>query len=183
MLFLFLNLFLIVSIISLLLVLSMIWPPDSPWAPWWTTKPEIARRMCQLAKVNSKSIVYDLGCGTGTALIVACQEFKAVGVGIEIDPLRFLNAKINVARSGLQDRINLLRNNFFQVALSPATVLFIYLVPKALARLTPKFLREIKPGTIFVSFVYPMPQELFNQRLRLVRHDKTARIFVYQMLS
>lgn len=181
MLFLIFNLVILLVVIPFLLViLSMLWPPDSPWSPWWTTKPEIARKMCQLAGVNSKSLIYDLGCGTGTALVVAAREFGATGVGIEIDPLRFLNAKWNFWRFKVNKKIKLIRANFFSVSLAPSTVLFIYLIPKALKALTPKFLQELKSGTILISYVYPMPIELFKGKLKLVKEDKQNKILVYK---
>lgn len=84
------NIFLLIIIGFLFLLLSMFWPPDSPWAPWWRTNKKTARAMCRLAKIDKEDIVYDLGSGTGTALGVAAKEFGASGVGIEIDPLRFI---------------------------------------------------------------------------------------------
>jgi len=159
----------------------MLWPPDSPWAPFWRTKPLIARRMCELARVNSKTIVYDLGCGTGTAIVIAAKEFKAPCVGIEIDPLRFAISWINVKRNAVDNRISLVRDNFFNIDLSDADVFFIYLIPNALKRLTPKFLKEVKKGAVFVSYVYEMPVELFKGRLKLIKHDKRNRIYMYKM--
>src|SRR5260370_15178107 len=73
--FLLVNGILLFLILILLFLLSGIWPPDSPWAPWWQMPPEIIRRMCKLAKVNKKSVIYDLGSGTGRALIIAAKEF------------------------------------------------------------------------------------------------------------
>lgn len=160
----------------------MIWPPDSPWAPFWATSAPIARVMCTLAKINDKTIVYDLGCGTGTAICIAASEFNATCVGIEIDPLRFLNAWINVHwRWHVANKVKLIRANFFKISFSEADVFFIYLIPNALQRLTPKFRKEIKPGTLFVSYVYEFPTELFHGKLQLIKHDEVHRIFVYQL--
>jgi predicted RNA methylase len=181
-LFLLFNLFIFIFIILLLLLISMVWPPDSPWAPWWTTKPETARAMCRLAKVSEKTIVYDLGCGTGNTICIAAKEFNAPCAGIEIDPLRFVNAWFNVHfRFKVADKVTLVRDNFFKINLSGADVFFIYLIPNALKRLAGKFNKEIKPGAIFVSYVYEMPVDMFNGRLQLIEHDKRHRLFVYKM--
>ncbi|MGH7245420.1 MAG: 50S ribosomal protein L11 methyltransferase [Candidatus Levyibacteriota bacterium] len=181
--FILFNLFLVAIILFLFLLLSMVWPPDSPWSPWWTTSEAIAEKMCKLAKVTEKDIIYDLGCGTGTALIVAAKEYGATGVGIEIDPIRFLCAKFNVKESHTSKKITLIKDNFNTISLIPATVLFIYLVPNALKRLAPKFLKEIRPGTRFISYKYAMPIELFKQKLQLIKHDTKDEIFIYKMLS
>ncbi len=184
MLFLLVNALLLVAIFLLLLLISMVWPPDSPWAPFWTTKPDIARAMCKLASVNEKTVIYDLGCGTGNTICIAAKEFHAPAVGIEIDPLRFLNAWFNIKfRFKVDERVALVRDNFFNIPFGKADVFFIYLIPNALKRLTPKFLKEVKTGALFVSYVYPFPQELFHNRLQLIRHDTKNKIYLYKMLA
>lgn len=170
------NAVLLTIIFFLLLLLSMFWPPDSPWAPWWRTNKEVARAMCRLAKIGKKDVIYDLGSGTGTALIVAAKEFGAKGVGIEIDPLRYLVSSLLLHSSKLSHKIKIIRKNFFDVNLSDATVIFAYLVPKALERLKPKLLKELKQGTLLVSFRYKID-------LPLVAYDKTNDVYLYKINS
>jgi hypothetical protein len=175
-------LFWIISIGSLLMVgfllllLSMFWPPDSPWAPWWRTNKTVARAMCRLANINDKDIIYDLGCGDGTALSISAGEFGASGVGIEIDPLRFLFSKIRFAINGLGKKVKIIKNNFNNVDISKATVVFVYLVPRALERLKPKLLKELKKGTLLVSFRYKIS-------LPLISYDKINNIYLYKITN
>ena len=181
--FIFTEVFILLIIIGLLFVLSGVWPPDSPWAPWWQMPDAVIVQMCNIAHISSKDTIYDLGCGTGKALIYASKVYHAKGVGIEIDPIRFALAVWNVKRFHQEKEITLLKKNFFNVTLSSATIIFVYLVPAALKRLTPKFLDELKPGTKFLSYVYEMPQDLFKGRLQLVKHDKNKRIYYYKLLA
>lgn len=150
------NIFVLTFLLLLLFILSAVWPPDSPWAPWWNVKRKTAKAICRLAGVTKKDTVYDLGSGDGTALIVAAQEFGARGIGVEIDPLRAFLSKMKIKRAGLSKQINIHRKNFFQHDISSATVVFVYLVPKALQRLLPKLQKELKPGTRIVSFRYEL---------------------------
>lgn len=168
-------------VIGLLLLLSGVWPPDSPWAPWWQMPDEVIKKMCKIAKISSRDTIYDLGCGTGKALIYAAKMYKTKGVGIEIDPIRFFLAKWNIRRFHQEKQILLYKKNFFSVDISQATVIFVYLVPNALKRLTPKFLKELKPGTKFLSYIYPMPEAIFKGRLKLVTYDKENKIYYYQL--
>lgn len=161
-------------VIILLLILSMVWPPDSPWAPWWRTSDEKIRKALELAKVTKKDVVYDLGCGDGRVLIIAAREFGAKGVGIEIDPLRFFIAKILVKINKVGDKVKIIRGNFFEQDLSEASVVFFYLVPKALERLKPKFLKELRPGTRVVTIKYEI-------NLLKVREDRKNKIFLYKI--
>jgi predicted RNA methylase len=151
----------------------MIWPPDSPWSPWWRTSGKIARIMCKLAKINNKDIIYDLGSGDGEALRAAAR-LGARGVGVEIDPLRVLVSKVWIKLSGNSENIEIRRSNFFDVDLSDATVIFAYLVPKTLARLKPKFLKELKPGTRIVTFVYKID-------LPLIAKDEKNEVYVFKI--
>lgn len=152
----------------------MFWPPDSPWAPWWRTNKKVARAICRLAKISKQDVIYDLGSGTGTALIVASREFGAKGVGIEIDPLRFFVSNMLLRSNGVSDRVKILKKNFYDVDISSATVVFVYLVPRVLEKLKPKLLRELKPGTLILSYRYKIS-------LPLKRHDKENDIYLYKI--
>ena len=152
----------------------MLWPPDSPWSPWWRTTPRLARIECKLAKVKKGDIIYDLGSGEGTALIIAAKEFGATGVGVEIDPFRSLQSRLAVRFAGLAGKIKIRNENFFAVDISEATVIFMYLIPKTLIKLRTKFLKELKPGTRIVTFVYKMD-------LPLIASDEKAELFVYEI--
>ncbi len=165
---------LIFTIVLLLFLLSMIWPPDSPWSPWWRTSQRIALLQCELAKVKKDDVIYDLGSGEGTALIIAARTKGARGVGVEIDPLRMFVSKVLIKLNGVSHKIKIVRKNFFDVDVSDATVIYAYLIPKTLARLKSKFLKELKPGTRVVTFVYKID-------LPLVTEDIENEIYVYQI--
>lgn len=165
---------LLILIIILLFLLSMLWPPDSPWSPWWRTTPDRARIECKLAKVKKGDIIYDLGSGEGTALIIAAKEYGARGVGIEIDPFRAFCSKVAVKMAGVADKIEIRRNNFWNQDISEASVIFMYLIPKTLVKLRPRFLKELKPGTRVVTFVYQM-------NLPLIAQDEKAELYCYEI--
>lgn len=160
------SLVVLVTLVLLFFLLSMIWPPDSPWSPWWRTNARRARLICKLAKITEKDIVYDLGSGDGTLLLIAAKEFGAKAVGVEIDPLRVWISKILILFAGQRKKVKIVRKNFFDAEIKDATVVFMYLIPKALARLKPKLLKELKPGTRIVTFVYKIDLPIVDQDLR-----------------
>lgn len=166
------NLFLLIIIIFLLFVLSMVWPPDSPWAPWWRTNSKTARAMCKLAKIKKGEMIYDLGSGDGTALVIAAKEFNAKGVGIEIDAFRYFISKINFKLNKQDKNLIAKRKNFFDEDLKNADIVFIYLVPTTLKKLLPKLKKELRKGTRIVSYVYKMD-------LPLTSEDKKNKIRLY----
>ena len=164
-----------VIILFLLGLLSWIWPPDSPWSFWWTTSKEKSRKMCRLVKLSKKDIFYELGSGEGTTVLIAAKEFGSQCIGIEIDPVRYIISRIRILFSNAKNKITVIRKNFFDVDLSRATVVYAYLVPKALLRLKPKFLKELKPGTRIISYRYPITY------LPKIAEDKKEEIYVYEV--
>lgn len=172
-LFLLSQLFILLIIVGLFVLLSFVWPPDSPWSPWWKTSVVLSRIVCQVGKVTKNDTLFELGSGNGTTLMVAAKEFGAKGVGVEIDPLRYWYSRYVIWRCGLSANVVLHRKNFFAVDISEATIVYVYLVPKALKKLKNKFLEELAPGTKIVSLKYTIPY------LEEISLDKEHDLHVY----
>ncbi len=164
----------LITLVLLFFLLSMVWPPDSPWSPWWRTNSKRSKLICKLAKVTDKDIVYDLGSGDGTLLITAAKEFGARAVGVEIDPFRVWYSRLACLLTGQSKKVKIMRKNFFAADIRDATVIFMYLIPKALARLRPKLLAELKPGTRVITFVYKID-------LPVIREDLKNEIYLYEI--
>lgn len=156
----------------LLLLLSMIWPPDSPWSPWWRTNKKTAIAACKLAGIKPKDNVFELGSGDAEFLIVASRDFGAKTIGIEIDPLRVFISRLIIKFRGLSGKIKIIKKNFFDVDISEADVVFVYLVPKALERLKQKLVKELKSGTRIISYRYEF-------KVTFKKQDKKHELYLY----
>jgi len=117
----------------------------------------VVRRMLKLAQVKPGEIVYDLGCGDGRIVITAAREFGAYGVGIEIRRDLALKAMRAVEEAGLADRVKIINANLFDVDISDADVVTLYLTTSANLKVKPKLERELKPGARVVSHEYEIP--------------------------
>ena len=162
-------------IIYLFYLLSWFWPPDSPWAPWWKTEAKVARAIQKLAKISKNDLVYELGSGDGESLITFAKEFQIPSVGIEVDPLRVVLSKFHIWRKRLGNMIRIVKKDFFKVDISEATVVYVYLVPRALEKLRPKFEKELKPGTRVISYRYEIPY------LSKIGENKEHKLFLYEI--
>ena len=171
------QIIIIFIVLILFILLSMLWPPDSPWSPWWKTKKNTARAAIKLAKITRSDIVYELGSGDSEAVICFAKESGARCVGVEIDPLRHFQSRLRVWKNKLSRKIILKKNNFFDISLSDATVVYVYLVPKALNRLKEKFYKELKPGTRIVSYRYGI------EFLHEVAKDVKNEMYLYEIPS
>lgn len=125
--------------------------PDIHFVP---TPIPVVERMLELARVGKDDVVYDLGSGDGRIPIVAAQRYGARGVGIEINPVWVRDARVAAERLGVTDRVSFRNEDLFLTDLREATVVTLYLFPTVNAKLQPKLLRELKPGTRVVSHEY-----------------------------
>ncbi len=145
------------SLLAVTLLLPWIAVPtpnlDVPYEP---TPIHVAHAMLTLAKVGPHDVVYDLGSGDGRIVITAAQQFGARGVGIDIDPARIEEARVNARKAGVEDKVQFIEGDMFQADLRPATVVTLFLHPGPNLKLRPKLLAELKPGSRVVSYVWDM---------------------------
>ena len=127
--------------------------PDVPYVP---TTDKAVQAMLKLANVQRNDVVYDLGCGDGRIVITAAKDFGARGVGIDIDPERIKEAKENAHKAGVEDRVRFEEGDLFQADIRDASVVTLFLLTTVNAKLRPKLLADLKPGTRVVSNTFDM---------------------------
>ena len=127
--------------------------PDVPFVP---TTDEAVQAMLKLGEVKSSDVVYDLGCGDGRIVIAAAKDFGAHAVGVDIDPQRISEAKENAHRAGVEDRVEFKEGDLFEADIHDATVVTLFLLTSVNAKLRPKLLQDLKPGTRVVSNTFDM---------------------------
>ena len=129
--------------------------------------------MLRLADIQPDDLIYDLGCGDGRLIVTAATQYKARGVGIEVDPLRYLYCQLVITILGIRDQVTVVYGNFFRQDLSDADVVVCYLLPDTNKKLEKKLLRELRPGTRVVSYTF-----LFEQ-VKMDKKDGKARLYIF----
>ncbi|RLI37686.1 hypothetical protein DRO55_00810 [Candidatus Bathyarchaeota archaeon] len=114
----------------------------------------VIRRLLTLAELKPGEILYDLGSGDGRTVIMAAQEFGAIGVGIELREDLVKQSLKKIAQLKLEDRVKIIHANIFDVDLSPADVVYMYLTTSANEKVRPKLEAELKKGARVVSHDY-----------------------------
>jgi hypothetical protein len=128
--------------------------PDVHFVP---TEMGTVHTMLKVAKVGKNDIVYDLGCGDGRIVITAVKEYGARrGVCVDIDPERIKESRLKADSAGVTKRISFREADLFEMDLSEATVVTLYLLPALNERLRPKLFRELRPGTRVTSNSFDM---------------------------
>jgi predicted RNA methylase len=110
--------------------------------------------MLTLAQLKPGEVFFDLGAGDGRAVIMAAKEFGARAVGVELREDLAKRALSSVYEEGLQDRVTIVNGDMFNVDLSSADVVFLYLTTSANEKIKPKLEVELRPGARVVSHDY-----------------------------
>lgn len=149
----------------------------APWVP--TRKKDVARGL-NITELSKKDRIADLGCGDARILTEAAKKYRLEAHGYEISVLNFLwswlNALITNFRLGGKF-VHIHWKNFFQEDLSKNTVIFSYLTPNAMKKLSIQFRRQLAPGTRIVSFGFVLPG--FTPK-KIDRQKKQITIYLYQ---
>jgi SAM-dependent methyltransferase len=123
---------------------------DTPDAPFVPTPPAVVEEMLDLASVTASDVVYDLGSGDGRIVFAAAKR-GAHAVGVEIDAKLVQDSRDRGFAQGVGDRVSFVWLDVLKSDLRPATVVTLYLFPELNAKLAPKFIAELRPGTRIVS--------------------------------
>jgi cyclopropane fatty-acyl-phospholipid synthase-like methyltransferase len=126
-------------------------------APFVQTPLEVAKKMLDLSHVKQGEVLYDLGCGDGRLIILAAKDLGAKSTGIELREDLVERARTEIKRLNLEDKVRVIQGNFFDVNISDADVITLYLTSSANERLRPKLEAELKPGTRIVSHDFKVP--------------------------
>jgi predicted RNA methylase len=140
--------------------------------------------MLVLAQLRAGEVFFDLGAGDGRTVIMAAKDFGARAVGVELREDLVKKALSTIYDNSLQDRVTIVNGDMFNVDLTSADVVFLYLTTSANEKVKPKLEAELKPGVRVVSHDYeivgwkPLKVENFceNQTLGYPSHT----IYLYK---
>jgi SAM-dependent methyltransferase len=126
--------------------------PDIVYVP---TPQEVVNVMLGLADVQETDLLYDLGCGDGRIVVTAAEKYGCKALGVDIDPERVRESRANVKAANLEELVTIEQKDIFELDLSEADVVTLYLLAELNVRLIPQ-LEKMKPGSRVVSHAFPM---------------------------
>ncbi len=127
--------------------------PDILFVP---TPHDVVDRMLDLACVKEGDVVYDLGCGDGRIVVAAAKKYGCRCVGFDIDSGRIEESERNVKNSGVESLVEIKKRDLFKANLHQASVVVLYLSPKANIMLLPQ-LERLAPNSRIVSHQFNIP--------------------------
>ena len=115
---------------------------DVMWVP---SADALVDKMLEIADVSARDTVMDLGSGDGRTVIAAAR-LGARAIGVEYDSELVTLSRDNAVAASVADRVTFMTADLFQVDLSPATVITMFLLPDLNLKLRSRLLK-LRPGT------------------------------------
>jgi hypothetical protein len=120
---------------------------------------EVARRLPDRTGIR----IIDLGCGWGGLLKgLAVERIGMRLYGVEMAPLNWL-----VSRLRLTGRADIRLGSLWQENLADYDVVYAYLSPAPMARLWGKVQQEMRPGSLFISNSFAVPDVAPDEEVEL----------------
>lgn len=121
-------------------------------AVWVPVRSADLRRIIKHLQLSERSIVYEFGSGDGRFLRLVNRS-GARAVGYDINPVMVGIARLLSYRSTVTLKVA----DAWSRSFTPATIVFVFLMPEHMERLSKKMKHELRPGTILVSYMFPVP--------------------------
>lgn len=118
-------------------------------APLVLTEQKYIEQILKAAKLTNKDFLIDLGSGDGRVLSAASKQYGVTGFGVEINPFLVLYSNLLARLNGAN--IYFKRGDLSKTNLDKATVIYLFLYPKIIKKLSPKLKNKIAEGTIIIS--------------------------------
>ena len=123
-------------------------------------------------------LIVDLGCGDGRVLRRARKCYDVKAIGYEVNFMAYLKAKMLCI--GIKNVI-IERKNFWAADLSDANIVFCYLYPDVMQKLSQKLKADLKAGTTIVSCNFGVPGFKLHRVLQPAGALHNDPLYVYRV--
>jgi SAM-dependent methyltransferase len=130
-------------------------PAREPDVIFQATPQDVVEKMLEIAEIKPGDLVYDLGSGDGRIPITAAKKYGVRAYGWDIDPKLVRESREHAAREGVKNLATFAVVDIFELDLSGADVVALYLLPDLNTKLIPR-LEKLKPGSRIVSHEFAM---------------------------
>lgn len=124
--------------------------------PYVPTSTKDIERVLDYAKLKKGMQFVDLGSGDGKVVIKAVQKYMVVGTGIELNPLLVWSSRIWAKILKLEGAV-FLRQDMFSFPLDNVHVVYLFLMPRMMEKMSAKIKKECGKGTLIISRGFEIP--------------------------
>jgi len=130
---------------------------DLKGSPYVPTKSRDIERILKMANIKKGCYFYELGCGDGRVTRLAVTKFGVKGFGVDVNPILIWFANL-VSRFKKLKHISFKTENIFDTAIKDANVVYLFLMPKLIDKMSDKLMKELKKKTIIISHGFKIPK-------------------------
>jgi hypothetical protein len=147
-------------------------------APFVPSPIDVVREMLELAKLQPGEVLFDLGCGDGRIVLMAAKEFGSKAIGVDLNAGLVVEAKLSAEKLGLKNA-SFIDGNMFDVDLSSADVVTMYLMTRANEKLRPKLESELKRGARVVTHDFPISSWSIDRQVEFNVECRKHTLYMY----
>jgi hypothetical protein len=135
--------------------LALFWTTFRSQVPFFPSRPDVWKKVAQLLPASSLRIV-DIGSGLGDlSMHLSAHRADCCIEGIEIAPLPWMLSSLRARLRRSTATFTL--GDYHALDFADYDVVFAYLSPAAMSELWQKVQREMRPGTMLISFEFVIP--------------------------
>lgn len=146
--------------------------------PFVPTTGRSVRRIFDTVKLKKSDVFFDLGCGDARLVYFVAKKYGIRAIGVERNPL--LNFYSNMRKRLFKiPHVEFLRKNLFDVSLTEATVIYLFLFPEVVTKLKSKFLTECRKNTLIISHGFKI--EGWDKKIFHTRKERPFNTYYYRI--
>mgnify|MGYP001575823378 FL=1 len=146
-------------------------------APYEPSRGKALKNIIKFTAPKSGDKIAELGSGDGRVCIVLAKKLsknsKIEIHGFEINPFLVWISRRKIKKLKLQNKIKIYWKNFWKINLHNYNKIVMFQFSTITNKLSIKFKRELKPGSIIISHWWKLPNWKIKKRI--------GRIYLYQI--
>lgn len=145
--------------------------------PLYLTNSTTRNALKRFIKPHKNQAFLDLGCGLGGNVVFMSQQANvSQSHGVETAPIPYLLSKIyTLVRGGRTYAMDMWKTD-----LSDYNVVYAFLSPEPMPKLWQKVKREMRPGSVFISNSFAIPEIAPTEIWELADRRKTT-LYIYRL--
>lgn len=142
---------------AFLFLLGFFWTTFRTQVPFYPSNSKVWDAIQKMLPHNKQIRMIDIGSGLGGLILnLAVRRPECTFTGIELAPLPWL---LSVFRASFgKSSARFIHGDYNRQSLTDYDVVFAYLSPAVMPSLWQKATREMKPGTLLLSYEFPIPE-------------------------
>ena len=148
----------VIFLAAFMFLLLLYWSTFRTQVPFYPSGPRVWKAVHDLLPEGGAPRMVDIGSGLG-GLVLALARQRPDGdfTGIELAPLPWLISLLRAGSTG--SRAHFVRGDYAALDLAQFDLVFAYLSPAAMPGLWQKVQREMRPGSLLLSYEFPIVGE------------------------